>query len=224
MTDSTSTPGGRSSARVPGRFTSRLSTALSTGVLALVMAVGLASVGAGAASAASDTTSSRTVVGKSDQGKMKSTVVGKTSEGEKVTGAFTPTRFVERDGVLWAKGFLQGKIHHDNGTVTKFSGIKKMPVKKINGQSATDARTSGRAAACDILNLVLGPLDLNVLGLEVHLQRVVLDIVAVAGAGQLLGNLLCAVAGLLDGGPLAGLLGQLSTLLNQILAALNLGL
>ena len=220
MTDSTSTPGGRSSARVPGRFT----TVLSTGVLALVMAVGLASVGAGAASAASDTTSSRTVVGKSDQGKMKSTVVGKTSEGDKVTGAFTPTRFVERDGVLWAKGFLQGKIHHDNGTVTKFSGIKKMPVKKINGQSATDARTSGRAAACDILNLVLGPLDLNVLGLEVHLQRVVLDVVAVAGAGQLLGNLLCAVAGLLDGGPLAGLLGQLSTLLNQILAALNLGL
>ena len=220
MTVSTPTPGGRSSARRQGRLT----TALSTGVLALVMAIGLASVGAGAASAAADTTSSKTVVGKSDQGRMKSTVVGKTSEGDKVTGAFTPTRFVERDGVLWAKGFLQGKIHHDNGTVTKFSGIKKMPVKKINGQSATDARTSGRAAACDVLNLVLGPLDLNVLGLEVHLQRVVLDIVAVAGAGQLLGNLLCAVAGLLDGGPLAGLLGQLSTLLNQILAALNLGL
>ena len=220
MTVSTPTPGGRSSARRQGRLT----TALSTGVLALVMAIGLASVGAGAASAAADTTSSKTVVGKSDQGRMKSTVVGKTSEGDKVTGAFTPTRFVERDGVLWAKGFLQGKIHHDNGTVTKFSGIKKMPVKKINGQSATDARTSGRAAACDVLNLVLGPLDLNVLGLEVHLQRVVLDVVAVAGAGQLLGNLLCAVAGLLDGGPLAGLLGQLSTLLNQILAALNLGL
>jgi|GEM_PF-1753793 len=223
MTVSTSTPGGRSHARVPGRSTSRLSMALSTGVLALVMAVGLASVGAGAASASAPT-SSKTVVGKSDQGKMRSTVVGKTSEGYKVTGAFTPTRFVERDGVLWAKGFLQGKIHHDDGTVTKFSGIKKMPVKKINGQSATDARTSARAAACDILNLVLGPLDLNVLGLEVHLQRVVLDVVAVAGAGQLLGNLLCAVAGLLDGTPLAGLLGQLSTLLNQILAALNLGL
>ena len=83
-----------------------------------------------------------------------------------------------------------------------------MPVKKINGQSATDARTASRAAACDILNLVLGPLDLNILGLQVSLQRVVLDIVAVAGAGPLLGNLLCAVAGLLDGGPLAGLLGQ----------------
>lgn len=204
--------------------TSRISTALSTGVLALVMALGLASVGIGAASAATpDRTSARSVVGKSDAGKITSTVVGRASDGGRVTGSFTPTRFVERDGVLWAKGFLQGKIAHPDGTTTKFSGIKKMPVKKINGQSATDARTASRAAACDILNLVLGPLDLNILGLEIHLQRVVLDIVAVPGAGQLLGNLLCAVAGLLDGGPLAGLLGQLRNLLNQILGLLNLG-
>ena len=206
------------------RSTSRMSTALSTGVLALVMALGLTSVGIGAASASTpDRTSARSVVGKSDAGKITSTVVGKTSDGGKVTGSFTPTRFVQRDGVLYAKGFLEGKITNPDGSRTKFSGIKKMPVKKINGQSTTDARTANRAAACDILNLVLGPLDLNVLGLQVSLQRVVLDIVAVAGAGQLLGNLLCAVAGLLDGGPLAGLLGQLSNLLNQILGLLNLG-
>ena len=206
------------------RFAPRISTALTTGVLALVMALGLTSVGIGAASAATGPTSSRAVVGKSDLGKITSEVVGRTSEGDRVSGTFTPTRFVTRDGVLYAKGFLQGKIHESDGTVTRFSGIKKMPVKKVNGQSATDARTASSAAACDILNLVLGPLDLDVLGLEIHLQRVVLDIVAVPGAGNLLGNLLCAVAGLLDGTPLAGLLGQLSTLLNQILAALNLGI
>ena len=205
-------------------ISSRISTALTTGVLALVMAVGLTSVGIGAASAAPGAPSSKSVVGKSDQGKMTSKVVGRTSEGDKAKGTFTPTRFIERDGTLYAKGFLKGKIVEKSGKVTKFSGIKKMPVKKINGQSVADARTSGRAAACDILNLVLGPLDLNVLGLQVSLQRVVLDIVAVSGAGQLLGNLLCAVAGLLDGGGLlAGLLGQLTTLLNQILGALNLG-
>ena len=45
-----------------------------------------------------------------------------------------------------------------------------------------------------------------------------LDIVAVSGAGNLLGNLLCAVAGLLDG---PGPLGQISALLNQILGILN---
>jgi hypothetical protein len=35
---------------------------------------------------------------------------------------------------------------------------------------------------------------------------------------------LCAITGLLDGGPLAGLLGQLNDLLGQILDALNLGI
>jgi hypothetical protein len=50
----------------------------------------------------------------------------------------------------------------------------------------------------------------------VSLNRVVLDITAVPGAGNLLGNLLCSVAGLLDN-PSA-----LATLLNQILGALGL--
>ena len=71
--------------------------------------------------------------------------------------------------------------------------------------------------------LVLGPLDLDLLGLQVHLDKVVLNIVAQSGAGKLLGNLLCAVAGLLDGG-LNGLLGRITNLLNRILAQLGLGL
>jgi hypothetical protein len=37
-------------------------------------------------------------------------------------------------------------------------------------------------------------------GTAALLDKVVLDIVAESGAGQLLGSLLCAVAGLLDGG------------------------
>ena len=195
-------------------------TLLASAVLALAMAVGLSSMGAGGAAAAES--SPRSVVGKSDAGKITSTVVGRTSNGDKVTGSFTPIRTVERDGVLYMKGFLRGVIQ-DAGPNTKFSGVQSIPIKKINGSPLANGRVAANAAACDILNLVLGPLDLNLLGLEVHLQRVVLDIVAVAGAGNLLGNLLCAVAGLLDGGPLAGLLGQLQTLLNQILAALNLG-
>ena len=192
-----------------------------TVILAVAMAVGLSSMGAGGAAAAADV-SSRSVVGKSDLGKITSTVVGRTSNGDKVTGSFTPIKTVTRQGDLYMKGFLRGVIH-DAGPNTKFSGVRLIPVKKINGQRVTDARATTSASACDILNLVLGPLDLNVLGLEIHLQRVVLDIVAVPGPGNLLGNLLCAVAGLLDGGPLAGLLGQLQNLLNQILGALNLG-
>ena len=76
------------------------------------------------------------------------------------------------------------------------------------------------SGTCQILSLVLGPLDLNLLGLRIQLNQVVLNITAIPGGG-LLGDLLCAVANLLNaGGPIATLLAQLSTLLNQIIAAL----
>jgi hypothetical protein len=75
------------------------------------------------------------------------------------------------------------------------------------------------SASCEILNLMLGPLDLNLLGLVVHLDQVVLNITAAPGAGNLLGNLLCSVANLLNsGGPLSTLLNNVVSLLNQILA------
>ena len=57
-----------------------------------------------------------------------------------------------------------------------------------------------RIAVCPVLHLVLGPLNLNLLGLHVHLNQVNLNIAAVSGPGNLLGNLLCSVANLLNGG------------------------
>jgi len=208
------------------QFGSAVRRAVVSVLVALAMVTGMTAFAAGTATAA-PTSSDRGVVGKSDLGKIKSTVKGKTSGGGVLSGNFTPIRAVQRDGVLAMKGFLEGVITDSAGKKTKFSGIQTIPVKKINGTRLTDARAVNRAAACDILNLVLGPLDLNILGLRVQLNQVVLDITAVPGAGNLLGNLLCAVAGLLDGGPLGGLLGgllgQLQTLLNQILGALNLG-
>jgi hypothetical protein len=71
---------------------------------------------------------------------------------------------------------------------------------------------------CDVLNLVLGPLHLDLLGLVVDLNQVVLNITAEQGPGNLLGNLLCAVAGLLDG---PGPLGAIAGLLNRILSILG---
>jgi hypothetical protein len=69
---------------------------------------------------------------------------------------------------------------------------------------------------------VLGPLNLDLLGLVVTLDTVHLNITAQQGPGNLLGNLLCAVAGLLDGpAPLSGLLNGITALLNQILGALG---
>jgi hypothetical protein len=79
----------------------------------------------------------------------------------------------------------------------------------------------GAQAVCDILFLDLGPIFLDVLGLQVDLSRIVLDINAVPGAGNLLGNLLCAVVGLLDGGLSGGLLAILDRLLDRIGAILG---
>ena len=54
--------------------------------------------------------------------------------------------------------------------------------------------TQAPGTVCSILDLVLGPLDLNLLGLLVHLDRLRLTITAVRGGG-LLGDLLCGLAG-----------------------------
>lgn len=53
--------------------------------------------------------------------------------------------------------------------------------------------------ACPILDLTLGPIDLNLLGLRVQTSPICLEITAFEGGG-LLGDLLCEVANLLQGG------------------------
>src|SRR5262249_17936030 len=74
---------------------------------------------------------------------------------------------------------------------------------------------------CTILDLTLGPLDLNLLGLRIQLNQVHLLITAVPGGGNLLGNLLCTVANLLNrGGPLSTVLTNLWGVLNQTLGAI----
>ncbi len=62
--------------------------------------------------------------------------------------------------------------------------------------------------------LDLGPLNLDVLGLVVDLSAIDLDVRGETGPGNLLGNLVCAVAGIFDrGGPLTPVAGLLDRLL-----------
>jgi hypothetical protein len=123
------------------------------------------------------------------------------------TGTFDLQRFTVVNGQLAAVGTLTGTLTDSAGTV--LGSIVRI-ITVLLDSAATQA-------SCEILHLELGPLDLNLLGLEVHLNRIVLDITAVPGAGNLLGNLLCAVANLLNGG---GALSAIVDLLNRILQAL----
>jgi len=116
-------------------------------------------------------------------------------------------RFAVSNNQIIAVGTLTGTLTDSLGNVL---GSIVNTVSLILNQAVTQA-------TCEILHLELGPLDLNLLGLVVHLNRVVLDISAVAAPGNLLGNLLCAVAHLLDsGGPLQGLVALLNNILRQL--------
>jgi hypothetical protein len=165
-------------------------------------------------------------VAKTSDGVLRSRVVGETANGRDVRGEFVPLRFMKRNGKVKVRGLIQGEVLRDNGSVAeRFAVMRTMRVKSIEGtpiRTRSAAREAVQAAPCDILHLVLGPLHLDLLGLQIDLNRVVLNIVAQPGPGNLLGNLLCAVAGLLDGG-LDGLLGRIARLLNRILGQLNIG-
>jgi hypothetical protein len=156
-----------------------------------------------------------------DIGKMKSHIVGTFGKNGSVVGTFTPRRFVTNGSTMDAVGVLKATLIRGSGKVVGTDKSRqRIPVETIGGQPVSGAaRAAALAPSCDILNLVLGPLDLNLLGLQVHLDKVVLNIVAQSGAGNLLGNLLCAVAGLLDN---SGTLTQISDILNSILAILRL--
>jgi hypothetical protein len=74
---------------------------------------------------------------------------------------------------------------------------------------------------CPILNLSLGPINLQLLGLNVDTSSICLQITAIQGGG-LLGDLLCGIANLLNTGlPLTDVLASLT---GQQLALLSNGL
>ena len=135
-------------------------------------------------------------------------VTGTLADGTAVAGTFDVQRFVVQNGALQAVGTFTGTVTNaTTGDVTSGTQTVKLPVN-----------LAASAGSCQILDLVLGPLDLNLLGLQVHLDTVHLNITAVPGPGNLLGNLLCAIAGLLDGpSPLSGI----AALLNRVLAILG---
>jgi hypothetical protein len=190
---------------------------LAASATVLVMSLGVPAVMATTASAA---TSARSAViqAQAKQGTLTAPVTGTFTNAAGTghfTGTFAPTTFRVVNGVLEATGLLTGTLTSANGTsLGSVSQSVTLPV--VTPSSAGSAAAAAPAAAsCNVLDLVLGPLNLNLLGLVVTLNQVHLNITAVPG--ELLGTLLCDVAGLLNGG---GPLSSIVSLLNQILAAL----
>ena len=126
--------------------------------------------------------------------------------GGTFNGTFDLQRFTTQNGQLAAVGTLTGTLTDALGNV----------IGTVTGVPVT-VPLADPAGSCQILDLTLGPLDLDLLGLQVHLDTVHLNITAQQGPGNLLGNLLCSVAHLLDSN---GSTNAIANLLNQILGAL----
>jgi hypothetical protein len=172
---------------------------LSMIVVTVLAALGLSCAGAGVASAApSAPAAARPVT-------ALATPITGTADNGSFAGTFTPARFSTRNGNLLATGVLTGTVSDSSGaTIGTVTRTVSMPVTVA-------------AATCQVLDLVLGPLHLDLLGLVVDLNQVHLVITAVQAPGNLLGNLLCAITGLLDGGgPPSGLVGLLNNLLGAL--------
>ena len=124
-------------------------------------------------------------------------------------GTGTVTNFSVVNGVLTAAGTYTGTL---TNTVTGATAL-------ITGGTFSTP-VSGGTGSCQILDLTIGPIHLNLLGLMVDTNAIHLNITAQSGPGNLLGNLLCAVANLLNGNTSPNALQQLANLLNQLLGGL----
>jgi hypothetical protein len=156
-------------------------------------------------------------------------VSGKAKGGVKFNGLLDITSFAVEGNAIVAHGVLSGTAVDNKGRTVgeitdqavtlpvRFRGYPKLGAASQFTQVSTN-QLQLLQRTCEILNLELGPLDLDLLGLVIQLDRIDLEITAVGGPGNLLGNLLCAVVNLLNGG---GPLQQIANLLNQILAILQ---
>jgi hypothetical protein len=126
----------------------------------------------------------------------------------------------EKGGKVYALATLRN-ISGDNlpASVNDLVGqVLQLPVGFDQNQimSSNDVTLKSQRD-CPVLFLQLGPLYLDLLGLVVELDQVTLEIRAEQGPGNLLGNLLCAVLGILDrGGPLAALVNHLNRIIDII--------
>jgi hypothetical protein len=139
------------------------------------------------------------------------------------------------------KGFLKGDVYTSSGSFVRHvpetafpstNAVLNASPRRAEEEPDGEPRIipaafevqEAQAAVCPILVLDIGAIHLDLLGLVVDLAPISLDITAVPGAGNLLGNLLCAVANLLNGtggGSLGGLLAQINQILQSILAIIG---
>jgi hypothetical protein len=117
------------------------------------------------------------------------------------------------------------KFYYENGQLLVDGGFFDQNGAFLEAFSRAPAELTSSggptAPVCPILTLDIGAIHLDLLGLVVDLAPVNLDVTAESGPGNLLGNLLCALVGLLDQtSPLETAITNLLNTINNLLSGL----
>jgi hypothetical protein len=162
------------------------------------------------------------------------TTTGQTVAAPDVTGSFAIRRFARTtDDAVAAVGTLTISLTDPASNavrtiVTELAvpiarsedsaapSVPDAPTQPIG--STSRALASADASPCGTLSLVLGPLQLDVLGNVVQLNESNVDVIAVPGAGERLKNRLCGVTALMDA---AATSAEVVRMLNRLLDTLG---
>lgn len=129
---------------------------------------------------------------------LRLAITGTTDAGTTFTGTFTLQRFAAREDRVVAVGFIQSSVA--GSTVLR---PMELPVTIGSGAAAAGAsapKTPGggrrflaQAQTCEVLHLVLGAVNFDLLGLQITTGPIPIDIVAVGGGTDVLGSLICTL-------------------------------
>ena len=165
-----------------------------TSILAVLLALGLCLTVPSVAAAEGNGQGHAAAI----RGALSIPIAGTASTGGAFAGTLTITRFIQHNGTVYAVGTVVGNVA---GSATTAVTAVVIPITAD--------------PTCPILHLHTGAISLDVLGLTVNIAPITIDISAQSGAGNLLGNLLCDIANLLNN-PAA-----LTSALNQLLSLLS---
>lgn len=160
-------------------------------------------------------------------------ISGTVEGGGTFSGTFSLQRFVARDDQIFAVGVISGAVTGaGNAGRTGVTGPVELPVTASQAGASPAIRNQRGSAVpldrpviqyvqqtCGVLHLEIGGVNLDLLGLAVSLDPIVLDLSG--DAGGVLGNLVCQALELLNN--VVGLVGILNQLLG-LLGGLTAGL
>ncbi len=151
---------------------------------------------------------------------VKVPVTGTFAGGGQFSGNITINRFEQRGNDIVAVGFVSGVLSRGSRSLgSGVAGEVTWPVTIKSSATATHATSSvgPLQTSCPVLSIALGPVDANLLGFQVSLGAVTLDIGGESGTP--LGDLVCAISDLL--GNVAAVVNLLNSLLGLLTGLLG---